>query len=52
MKKYIQPTAETVNYTLEGTIAMSIVDNQPTNNGDGDNNQFSNFRETNEDWED
>lgn len=50
MKKYIQPTAEIVNYTLEGTIAMSIVDKQPSTDNGG--NQFSNFRETNEDWED
>lgn len=49
MKKYIQPTAEIVNYSLEGTIAMSINDKLPTKDGEG--NQFSNFRDEDEDWD-
>lgn len=49
MKKYIQPTAEIVNYALEGTIALSFVDKTPS--VDGNNNQFSNFRDEDEDWD-
>lgn len=49
MKKYIQPTAEIVNYSLEGTIALSIADKKPTVDNGG--NQFSNFRCDDEDWE-
>lgn len=49
MKKYIQPSAEIVNYTLEGTIAMSLNNNQPT--VDGGDNQFSNSR-SDADWDD
>lgn len=47
MKKYIQPSAEIVNYTLEGTIAMSLNNKVDTNA----ENQFSNIRED-EDWDD
>lgn len=49
MKKYIQPTAEIVNYCLEGTIALSISGKQPTK--DNDDNLFSNFRDEDEDWD-
>lgn len=49
MKKYIQPTAEIFNYSLEGTIALSLTDKKPAVDGDG--NQFSNFRDA-ADWDD
>lgn len=49
MKQYIQPTAEVINYALEGTIAMSLNNKRPTVDGDG--NQFSNFNER-EEWDD